>query len=111
MRRYCFALDLKDDPALIEQYLEHHRHVWPEVLASFRQADVEAVQLYRVGTRLVMLFETGDDFTFERKAVLDTHPRIQEWESLMAKYQQPLPQAAPGQKWTLMDRIFDYHAG
>ena len=111
MPRNCLALDLKDDPVLIEEYLQHHRHVWPEVLASFHEAGVRAVQIYRIGTRLVMLFETDETFSFERKAGLDSQPRIQAWEQLMSKYQQPLPEAAPGQKWVPMECIFDFHAG
>ena len=110
MPRRCFALDLKNDPALIAEYVEHHRHVWPEVLASFHEAGVRAVQLYRVGTRLVMLFETDETFSAERKAEIDAQPRIQQWEQLMSKFQQPLPEAAPGQKWVPMDCIFDFCA-
>ena len=110
MQRFCFALDLKDDPTLIDEYIEHHRHVWPEVLASFREAGVQTVQLYRIGTRLVMLFETDETFSFERKAAIDAQPRIQQWEQLMTKYQQPLPQAVPGQKWVPMECIFDFSA-
>ena len=30
----------------------------------------------------------------------------QEWEKLMWKYQQPTPQAKPGEKWVLMEKIF-----
>ena len=108
MPRHCFALDLKDDPTLIEEYLEHHRHVWPEVIASFYDAGVRAVQLYRIGTRLVMLFETDETFSTARKAAVDARPRIQEWERLMSKYQQPLPESGPGQKWVEMDCIFDF---
>jgi L-rhamnose mutarotase len=35
-RRFCLALDLKDDPHLIRGYEEHHRAVWPEILQSIR---------------------------------------------------------------------------
>ncbi len=110
MPRHCFALDLKNDPALIDEYIEHHRNVWPEVIASFHEAGVRTVELYRIGTRLVMLFETDDTYSAERKAQIDAHPRIQQWEQLMSKYQQPLPEAAPGQKWVEMDCIFDFHS-
>ena len=110
MQRHCFALDLKNDPALIEEYLEHHRNVWPEVIASFHEAGVRAVQLYRIGTRLVMLFETDETFSIERKAAIDARPRIQQWEQLMSKYQLPIPEAEPGQKWVEMNCIFDFHA-
>ena len=36
MTRHVLAVDLKDDPAVIEAYTEHHRRVWPEVLRSLR---------------------------------------------------------------------------
>jgi len=34
------------------------------------------------------------------------NPKVQEWEALMWKYQQPLPGTAPGEKWMLMDKIY-----
>ena len=33
--------------------------------------------------------------------------RVQEWEKLMWQYQQVLPTATPGEKWMLMEKIFD----
>ncbi|MCX8492531.1 MAG: L-fucose mutarotase, partial [Cyclobacteriaceae bacterium] len=33
--------------------------------------------------------------------------KVIEWESLMWKYQQALPLSKPGEKWRLMDKIFD----
>ena len=65
------------------------------------------MQIYRTGNRMVMLMETTDEFTFERQAELGlANDRSQEWESLMWGYQQPLPWAKPGEKWLLMDQIF-----
>jgi L-rhamnose mutarotase len=29
--RYCFALDLKDDPRSIAEYRKHHETIWPEI--------------------------------------------------------------------------------
>jgi L-rhamnose mutarotase len=37
-------------------------------------------------------------------------PRVQEWEELMAGFQQALPFAEPGEKWVRMERIFDWTA-
>jgi L-rhamnose mutarotase len=31
---------------------------------------------------------------------------VQEWESLMGTFQKMLPQAKPGEKWLLMERVF-----
>jgi len=106
-RRYCFALDLKDDPTLIAEYERYHESVWPEITRSIHDAGIEDMEIYRVGNRLFMVMEVSDDFSFEAKAAADeTDPRVQEWEELMWQYQQPLPLAKPGEKWLRMERIF-----
>lgn len=106
-RRYCLALDLKDEPDLIAEYERHHESVWPEITRSIRDAGIEEMEIYRVGNRLFMVMEVSEEFSFEAKAAADrADPRVQEWEALMWKYQQPLPTARPGDKWLLMERIF-----
>ena len=107
MKRYCLALDLKDDEALIAEYEVYHQAVWPEILESITASGIADLQIYRYGTRLFMIMETADDFSFENKAARDAaNPKVREWETLMWKYQQALPGAEPGQKWVLMDKIF-----
>jgi L-rhamnose mutarotase len=65
------------------------------------------MEIYFVGTRLFMIMELNDSFSFEEKARSDrNNPKVQEWEKLMWRFQQPLPQARPGEKWMLMERIF-----
>jgi L-rhamnose mutarotase len=106
-RRYCWTLDLKDDPRLIAEYRDYHRQVWPEVVESLRQAGIEDLEIYLLGRRLFMIMEVRDDFSLEAKAQADReNPRVQQWEALMWKFQQPLPQAQPGQKWMLLERIY-----
>ncbi len=107
--RHCLALDLKDDPALIRAYEEYHRKVWPEVLESLRDSGIKYMEIYRVSNRLFMILEAGADFSFSKKATMDaTNPRVMDWETLMWKYQQALPVAKPGEKWLLMEKIFEY---
>jgi len=106
-RRYCLTLDLKDDPALIAEYKRYHEKIWPEITQSIKRAGVEDLEIYLLGTRLFMILEAGPEFSFEEKAKADQeNPKVQEWEELMWKFQQPLPQAKPGEKWLLMERIF-----
>ena len=106
-KRYCLALDLKDSPQLIEGYKLHHQKVWPEITQSIRDSGIEDMEIYFLGTRLFMIMEVNDHFSFEGKAQADrSNPKVQEWENLMWKFQQPLPQARPGEKWLLMERIF-----
>jgi L-rhamnose mutarotase len=55
-----------------------------------------------------MILYTTDDFSFEAKAAADrANPKMQDWEALMWKFQKPLPQARPGEKWILMEKIFE----
>jgi len=106
--RHCLALDLKDDPALIAEYEAHHRSIWPEVRAHLHAHGVTGMELYRLGTRMVMLMET-DDERYDAEAMAraaQTDPKIREWEALMWKFQAPTPWTPAGQKWVGMGRIF-----
>lgn len=107
MQRHCFALDLKPDPTLIDEYEAYHRAVWPEIMASIRDAGIERLEIYRIEHRLFMILEANDAFSFEKKAEADANnPKVQAWETLMWRYQQALPSAKPGEKWLLMEKIF-----
>jgi L-rhamnose mutarotase len=108
MKRYCLALDLKDDPALIAEYEEYHRNVWPEILKSIKDAGIEKMEIYRISNRLFMIMEVNATFNFEKKASADAASDIvQQWEKLMWKYQQALPGSKPGEKWIVMEKIFE----
>ena len=107
MKKYCLALDLKDDPQLIATYEAYHREVWPEIIQSIAESGILHLEIYRTGNRLFMIMETTDDFSFEAKGNADKqNVKVQEWEILMWKYQQALPNSAPGEKWKLMEKIF-----
>ncbi len=111
MKRYCLALDLKDDPALIREYEDYHKAVWPEVKKSILDSGIQKMEIYRILNRLIMIIETRDDFSLEKKARLDAaNPKVQEWEQLMWKYQQALPSAKPGEKWVLAEKVFEVEA-
>ena len=106
-KRYCLTLDLKDDPALIAEYKRYHERIWPEITASIKSASIEEMEIYLLGTRMFMIMEVHDTFSFEAKAKSDREdPKVREWEELMGKFQQPLPNAKSGEKWLLMERIF-----
>ena len=111
-RRYCLALDLKNDPQLIAEYEGYHEEVWPEIIGSIGASGIEDMEIYRVQDRLVMIMEVSEDFSFAAKAQADaTNPRVQEWEELMWRFQKPLPGSEPGEKWIPMTRIFKLGEG
>jgi L-rhamnose mutarotase len=110
-RRYCLTLDLKDDPALIAEYRRHHQAVWPEVLESLRASGIVHAEIYLRATRMVMVLDVGPEFSFEAKTAVDAANHVvQRWEALMWKFQQALPGTPVGEKWQLMEPIWEFTA-
>src|SRR5665213_3209780 len=107
MKRFCLALDLKDDPDLIAEYKKQHENVWPAIRASIVAAGIRDMEIDLVASRLLMVLGTADEFSFTDKDTADRgNERVQEWERLMWRYQKALPHARDGEKWMLMERIF-----
>jgi L-rhamnose mutarotase len=109
MKRFCLALDLVDDAILIDEYEKWHAPgaQLPGIPESIKDAGIIRMEIYRTGNRLFMIMETTDDFDPEKKAIADAaNPAVQEWEQLMWKFQQPLPWAVAGEKWVMMNKIF-----
>ena len=109
MKRYCLALDLVDDAESIAAYEYYHKkeNTRPEIMKSIADAGITNMEIYRTGNRLFMIMETEDDFSFEKKAAMDTaNEKVQEWEQFVWKFQQSLPWAKDGEKWVMMQKIF-----
>jgi L-rhamnose mutarotase len=104
MKQYGQTINLKADPKLIETYLEHHRNVWPEVEAGLRAIGIRRMLIWMLGCRLFMFMETEDGFDPARDFARyeASHPRIREWQQLMASMQEPVPEARPGEWWAEM---------
>ena len=108
MQKHCLTLDLKNDPDLIAEYIRFHENVWPEIQKSIKDSGIKNLEIYNIGDRLFMIIEADDTFSFEKKSKLDAeNPKVQEWEKLMWTFQKALPQAKPGEKWILMNKIFE----
>ena len=108
-KRYCQTLDLKDDPALIAEYVDRHSEAkhWVEINEGIRSVGILEMEIYLIGTRLFMIVETAADFDWDTAfAQLATLPRQAEWEEYMSVFQVCQPGASAAEKWQLMDRIF-----
>ena len=108
--RFCFALDLKDDPALIEQYRRYHAPGGPPaaVTRALRASGIEVLEIYLCGNRWFMVMEGGAEFSLEAKVRADANDAdVQRWEELMWHFQQRLPWSDPDQKWVPAEKIYD----
>jgi L-rhamnose mutarotase len=106
--RHVFLVHLRDDPAAISAYREHHHRVWPEVIESLRRSGVCSMDIHLLGRTAVMIVDVADGVDVRR--VFSTHEassaRVAEWERLMKSLQEPSPDAAPGEWWARMERVF-----
>ena len=109
VKRYVQTMDLRDNPELIAAYRRRHSsgEAWPEIMDGIRQVGILDMDIYILGTRLVMIVETPLDFDWQHAmARLATLPRQQEWEESMAEYQQCRQDAPSDEKWQMMERMF-----
>ena len=108
MKQYGRTLNLKDDPAIIDRYVDHHRRVWSEVEYGLRAIGILQMRIWLLGRRLFMLMETVDDFDPDRDFAryMASDPRIREWQALMETFQEPVPEAKPGEWWADMDLVY-----
>ncbi|MDM7926875.1 MAG: L-rhamnose mutarotase [bacterium] len=109
-KRYCKTLELKNDPELIQEYINAHapEACWPEIAEGMREVGILDMQIYRDGTRLFMIMDTVPDFDHDRAmADLAGKPRQAEWEERMSRFQAASAGATAGEKWRLMDRIYN----
>lgn len=63
-KRYVQTMELKDSEELIRRYCEAHDelHMRPEVLAGMREVGILEMELYRLGTQVVMIVDAPEDF-------------------------------------------------
>ncbi len=109
MHKRYYALDLKDDAALIERYKAWHAPgaVPAAINASMRDHGIAELEIFLAGNRMVMALTPGPDFNAAAKAAFDAaSPDVQAWEETMWRFQQALPFAGPGEKWIEMTRIY-----
>lgn len=107
-KRFCQALDLKNDPELIREYkaLHSEEKVWHEVLDNMHSVGILEMDIYLAGNHLFMIVEVPADFDWdEAMGRLAKMPKQEEWENLTSKYQSTSSGVATD-KWKLMERIF-----
>lgn len=80
MQRIAFRLRVKPDR--LDEYLEIHRNVWPEMLADLRAAGYRNYSIFADGNELFGYLEC-DDWDAAQRALFrsDANRRWQEWMS------------------------------
>jgi L-rhamnose mutarotase len=90
VKRYCRTMNLKDNPELIAEYRKRHsqEHSWKEIREGIKQVGILEMEIYILGTRLVMIVDAPEDFDWQTAMdKLATLPRQAEWEAFVAAFQ------------------------
>lgn len=109
VKRYVQTLDLRDDPDMITEYRKWHseEYHWREIREGIREVGILEMEIYILGTRLVMIVNTPEDFDWATAMNrLATLPRQAEWEAFVAKLQGCRADARSDEKWQMMERMF-----
>lgn len=108
-KRFVQMLDLHDDPEMIAAYRHYHSRegIWPEILQGIKDSGVLEMDIFLLGTHLVMLVTLAEeddwDAVMQRMA---SQPRQAEWEAFVAQWQRASAGASSDEKWQMMERIF-----
>lgn len=108
-KRYCKALKLERDSALIEEYKKVHtsEEVWPEITQGMRDVGITDMEIYILGNQLFMIMDTVADFNHDKAMKeLSIKPRQSEWEEYVSRFQKTSADATADEKWQLMERIY-----
>ena len=109
VRRWVQTMELRDNPALIAEYRKRHSQgqIWPEILQGIRDCGLYDMEIYILGTRLVMICDGPEDLNWdEAMQKMAQGPRQAEWEAFMSTFQQCGKDERSDEKWHMMERMF-----
>ena len=90
--RSAFVLRVRPDK--VDEYVEAHRHVWPELLAALRGAGIRNYTIYRHGNEMFGYFEADD--LAAAGAYMATQEVNTRWQDAMAELlEERVPDGGP----------------
>jgi L-rhamnose mutarotase len=101
--RYCFNLQVRPDR--IEEYVERHRAVWPEMLEALKQSGWHNYSLFLREDGLLVGYVESDDLTSARAAMAATDVN-ERWQAEMSEFFAGLDGRPPDEDFLLLTEVF-----
>ncbi len=103
MQRVGFMLKVKQDK--IEEYKEHHKSVWPEMLDALREAGWHNYSLFMTDEGLLFGYVETPDFerALEKMAETDVNKR---WQDFMAPYFEDIGGKHADESMVPLEKVF-----
>lgn len=88
------AFVLRVHPGKVDEYLDAHRNVWPEMLAALRDAGIRNYTIFRNGNEMFGYFEADD--LDAAAAYMEAQEVNARWQDAMAQLlEERVPDAGP----------------
>ncbi|MFL5739391.1 MAG: L-rhamnose mutarotase [Flavisolibacter sp.] len=102
--------NLVADPKLQKEYLDYHAtqfEKWPEVSKGFCQANFQRLLVYKSGRQLMLVISIpkGESLDKLNPKTTENNPRVNEWNKIMARYQEGIEGTKPGEVWVFFKQI------
>ena len=98
-QRTAFVLRVRPDR--LDEYIEAHRDVWPEMLGALRDAGIRNYTIFRNGNEMFGYFESDDlDAAAAHMAAQEVNTR---WQDAMAEL---LEERVPGAGPAALEEVF-----
>lgn len=104
MQRVGFRLQLKKD--LLDEYVEHHRNVWPEMLEALRETGWTNYSLFLDRDDGVLFGYLQTDDLEAAKAGMAARDVNAKWQAMMGPYFESLDGLAPDEGFKELEQVF-----
>lgn len=99
--------NLVEDPELQQEYMDHHAtqfEQWPEVAKGFCNASFQQLLVFRDERQLMLVISIpkGEDLDVLNPKTTENNPRVDEWNLMMAKYQEGINGTSEGETWVML---------
>jgi len=104
------SANLVVNPKLQKEYLDYHAiqfQKWPEVSKGFCNANFQQLLVFKSGRQLMLIISIPKGESLDKLNPLTTknNPRVDEWNKIMAKYQEGIEGTKPGETWVFFKNI------
>nr|WP_315155466.1 right-handed parallel beta-helix repeat-containing protein [uncultured Flavobacterium sp.] len=102
--------NLVEDEKLQKEYVDYHTtqfEKWPEIAKGFCNADFQQLQVFKNGRQLMLVISIpkGENLDKLNPKTTENNPRVDDWNTLMKKYQTGIEGAKPDETWIFLKKL------
>lgn len=109
-KHIILTANLVADTTKQREYLQYHAtqfEQWPEISKGFCNAGFQQLLIFKNGRQLLLVISIPPDADFEKinSKTTENNPRVNDWNKLMAQYQEGVSGTKPGETWVFFEQV------